>query len=931
MQSSGEYSTSSRRLSINYLFYRPLVHCQLEVHLASSKLEIHTHFRPTDFLPLDPTLLLPPGTPITLLPFGAPAYFLSKYTGPTSAVTSQFEQSLSGLGAGEWKLCSPAPLSEKQKRSHLNTQRQQNPAYIIAWLAVQNKQGEDKGMTIIWPSRLCISFATTSQHFAHARRALSHIPDLPPQLQPSPPLPTLSSISVDSTSDFGNGLVVPSTSVLTGRSLSRRISAPPTSDSLRAFRYMSLSKSSTIDTVASEISSYIESVAREREKERERIRREREAQLSASPKTATTPMAVPVNVPTISTTPVSSTIPTGPTAATPQSTSVGTSQSLAALTPDTNPPSVNTFYPSPPATNTKPTIQLVSSETPGADSEPPPPPAQPESSMPYSSAFDDFEAMDTSWSQPASELMNLDMGYGMPFDMNVDAITGGGGGGSGGGSRMNMDFEDSFTITEDDFDFFDRPSGATRPPGPPPVAASGLTPTVRPAVLGFPPVALHNGHAHSVPVAVPTISNASPAPGLSNTDAFTPRFSDTPALDLISTTTDSLPSPDITPCAQSVPGTPYPQQFKPLSVSSTFDPIPFAHRHKLSDSKYDMGKFALPSPPDEEDRTEPLPLASPARVRSWKQRYSAVTDPRVGVVRRLIGVKRKSLDQGRPRRPHPSWLYDDDDPPDDPESALAELDDADSDGASESDEPDFGAPSRPTTPPPAYLPLGASLLHMQFQHPYLLPLSKPLRPPGAAVAPMTIPSVVSASVPTPVSPAAALGAASEKSKSLEAAGTMIAREVVENPVFAKAWRASKLHTLPSKLTDIWSADVTALAAIMRGVHALDGPIELLSLLSQGRGSACDGQVTSHTIIVAGLEQSFIRRLEPPMLSVGKSECIVQLLPSSLRFWRKLGLAPCGGRKNVTAYLLFEDGSLKQHTAEAWLQKMSSVYNVRHSC
>jgi len=893
--------------------------------LAASRLEIYTHFRPTDFLPLDPTLLLPPGTPITLLPFGVPAYFLSKYTGPTSAVTSQFEQSLSGLGAGEWKPCSPAQLSEKQKRSHLNTQRQQNPAYIIAWLAVQNKQGEDKGMPIIWPFRLCTFFANTSQHFAHARRVLSHIPDLSPQLQPSPPLPTLSSISADSTSDFDNGLVVPSTSVLTGRSLSRRVSAPPTSDSLRAFRYMSLSKSSTIDTVASEISSYIESVAREREKERERIRREREAQLSASPKTATTPIAAPVNVPTSTNTLVSSTIPAGPTTPAPQPTSVGTSQSLAALTPDTNPPSANTFYPSPPATNSKPAIQLVDSETPVADGEPPPPPAQPEPSMPYSSAFDDFEAMDTSWSQPASELMNLGMGYDMPFDMNVDAITGGGGGGSGGGSRMNMDLEDSFTITEDDFDYFDRPSGATRPPGPPPVAASGLTPTVRPAVLGFPPLPLHYGHAHGVPAGVP-----SPAPGLAGTDAFTPRFSDTPALDLMSTTTDALPSPEITPYAQSGPATPCPRQLKLSSVSSTFDPIPFAHRHKLSDSKYDMGKFALPSPPDEEDRTEPLPLASLARAKSWKQRYCDVTDPRVGVVRRLIGVKRKSLDQGRPRRPHPSWLYDHDDPRDDPEGTLVDLDDADSDGASDSDEPDLSAPSRPTTPPPAYLPLGAPLLHVQFQHPYLLPRSIPLRPPGAAVAPMTIPSVIPGSVPTPVSPAAALGAASEKSKSLEAAGSMIAREVVENPVFAKAWRASKLHTLPSKQTDIWSADVTALAAIMRDVHALDGPIELLSLLSQGRGSACDGQV-SHAIIAAGLEQSFIRRLEPPMLSVGKSECIVQLLPSSLRFWRKLGLAPCGGRKDVTAYLLFEDGSLRQHTAEAWLQKISSVYNVRHSC
>ncbi|KAL4075601.1 mediator complex subunit 13 C-terminal-domain-containing protein [Scleroderma citrinum] len=893
---------------------RPLVHCQLEVHLDSSRLEVYTYFRPTDYLPLHITLPLAAGTPITLLPFRVPAYFLSNYTGPTSAVTTQFEESLSGLGAGEWKLCSTTPQSEKLKRSRLNAQRQQNPAYVIAWLAVQNKQGEDKGMPVIWPSRLCISFTATSQHSTHARRALSHIPDLSPQLQPSPPLPTLSSISADSSSDLSNGLVVPPPSALPGRSLSRRIPASPTSDSLRAFRYMSLSKSSTIDTVASEIGSYIESVAREREKERERIRREREVQLSASPKAATTPIAAPVTVSTLTNVVVSSTVPAEPTVAVPRSATVGASQSLAALTPDTNPPSVNTFYPSPPSTNSKPAISLIESEAPSVGNAEPPPPAQPESSMPYSPAFDDFETMDTSWSQPTSELMNLGVGYDMPFDMNVDAITGGGGGGSGGDSRMNMDFEDGFTFTEDDFDFFDRPSNAARPPGPPPVTAPSQPPTVGPPALGLPPVILNNGnHSHGVPSAIPTISSAFPASALPTTDVLTPRYSDPQAHDLIiPTATELLPSPDITPHPQSVPATPYPQHSNPTSVTSTFDPIPFAHRHKLSDSKYDMGKFALPSPPDEEDRTEPLPPASPARVNGWYRRYSAATDPRVGLVRRLIGVKRKSLDQGRPRRPHPSWLDDDEDAQGEPEGAPVDPDDAESDGASDSDEPDagdFGAPSRPTTPP-GYLPHGASLLHMQFQHPYLLPLSKPLRPPGAAVAPMTIPTVVPASVPTPVSPAAALGAASEKSKSLEAAGSMIAREVVENSIFANAWRASKIHTLPSKQIDIWPADVTALAGIIRGIGALDGPIELLSLLSQ--------------------EQSFIQRLEPPMFSVGKGESIVQLLPSSLRFWRKLGLTPCGGKKDVTAYLLFEDnGPLKQHPAKSWLQKMSSVYSAHH--
>ncbi|KAI6142027.1 hypothetical protein BKA82DRAFT_2615317 [Pisolithus tinctorius] len=432
---------------------------------------------------------------------------------------------------------------------------------------------------------------------------------------------------------------------------------------------------------------------------------------------------------------------------------------------------------------------------------------------PFESAFDAFENMGTSWSQGPSELMNLDIGYDMPFNMNVGDITGGGGGGAGGGSRMNIDFEDDITFTEDDFDFFDQPSSTSHAHSAP---STRFAPHVGPpTTLGFSSGLLSSGnHSQSTPLAVPTVSSMPHTAIITSTDTFIPTGPDlhSNAHDLASECTELLPSPEITPHAQSVAATPQTHQPMSLIATSTFDPIPFAQSHRLSDSKYDKGKFALPSPPDEEDRTEPIPLVSPASANSWKERYRAATDHRVGVVRRLIGVKRKSIDQGRPRRPHPSWLDDYDNVRDETESVVADPDDPDSDTLSDSDEldiADVGALPRPATPPPAYLPLGASLLHMQFHHPYLLPLSKPLRSPGAAVAPMTIPSVVPVSVPTPVSPAAVLGAASEKSKSLEAAGNMLAREVVENAIFAKAWRASKVHVLPSRQDDVWPADVAA--------------------------------------------------------------------------------------------------------------------------
>ena len=66
-----------------------------------------------------------------------------------------------------------------------------------------------------------------------------------------------------------------------------------------------------------------------------------------------------------------------------------------------------------------------------------------------------------------------------------------------------------------------------------------------------------------------------------------------------------------------------------------------------------------------------------------------------------------------------------------------------------------------------------------------------------------------------------------------------------------------------------------------------------------------------------------------MISVGKGDSIIQVLPASLRFWEKLGLAPRAGKKDLTAFLFFEDnGPDKQLLAETWLRKLSTTYSVR---
>lgn len=132
---------------------RPLIHCQLKVHLSHSsaapaKIVIHPILNPTYYLFLHRLLPIPSGHPIALLPHGVPAYYLSTYVGPTAALTAQFEDALLGYGTGNWKCDSGSPRASSNDA----------PTFIIAWLAVQNKQGEEKGIPLIWPLRLCLSY-----------------------------------------------------------------------------------------------------------------------------------------------------------------------------------------------------------------------------------------------------------------------------------------------------------------------------------------------------------------------------------------------------------------------------------------------------------------------------------------------------------------------------------------------------------------------------------------------------------------------------------------------------------------------------------------------------------------------------------------------------------------------------------------------------
>jgi mediator of RNA polymerase II transcription subunit 13 len=804
---------------------------------------------------------------MTLLPLGTPAYYLTTYSGPTSALSQQFEDSLDGIGVGEWKDMSS------------NSGHRKAP-WIIAYIAVQNKNGEDKGLTIIWPYMLCVAFEPRSKQ-ARERKSLDYVPELAGQLQPSPPPPmpprchgrdVLANVEMN---DYMEKL--------RASPFHKRACSSP-SNTLKMLRLGRKERDPDMKAVAREVGTYVDTIAKEREKERERIRKERDN--ANSPKIGIGHQ---------------STGSTGGTsaAAGPSSPRAQPLEPPQCLVP---PHPSQHFYPSPPQSNppagvtsdvpTSPDVAsnpAIESHTPPISVLPNSDAAPPASS---SSSFDPFGNLDSTWSQPPAndEFMEL----GMDFNMNI--------------ADHGMDSFDD-TITDDDFNFFDHPSTNSMPKvahGLPVKIEQGQTPTPLGAEMTGSPQVLGVSH----------LEGQSPWPTGSLGEGFTSRSMHTH--DVVSFTPDLLPpSPGMTPTSRSMPSTPNVRLENNVSKNvcrlgrSIFDPIPFAHSHRITDGKYVMGKFALPSPPDEEDRTNPM-FFPVRRKDGWKVKYNAATDPRIGVVEKLIGFRRKRLEQGlRDIKVSLSWAKEHDDW----ESAYEGWnggEDVGMNDASEDEEPDQDSPmvSRPSTPPPSYLPLGPTLLHTHFHHSLLLPLCSPLRPPGAAVAPTTIASTVTpANVPTPVSPAAMIGAASEKSKSLEAAALRIATEVVENCVWADAWNSNAGSTAIKADNKVWQTDVKAVAYALGNIQGLHSGIEL------GKFFLHEGD--------APLEE-----LEPPMLSIGKSDAVIQVLPTALRFWEKLGLGPRGGKKNVTAFVLFEDsGEGRQTQVEAWLRSVSATYTV----
>lgn len=779
-----------------------------------------------------------------LLPHGVTAYYLNAYTGPVGGLTAQFDTALSGFGAGHWKGSNTLKTGDPSLRSGLS--------YAIVWLAVQNKQGEDKGIRAIWPTSLCVASSSSTPHNPPP---LSYIPDLPAQLQSSPPAIAHIPAAVNVKPSFraftpsasASSMPSPATDTHPGHVLQSRQASPkpsevrpdtltvtprrrrlfpgphsPTSNTLSAFKTLTLVKRD-IHQIAGEVSGYVDIVVKEREKERERLRREREGNssrnLSSPSKVAEkprvleprkTPLLPAINTPV---TPVNAVLHIAANAAKASILNEPIAAVHIAKEPMIATPAVPNnsigLLPAPEIIPSNAHQELSMDVSPNdviskATGPTVPPPITAGTGM----AFEGFGSFDHGWVQGSGEFMNLDINmdtfdYSMSMDVNGD---------DGGSFGVDGTFG---PFTDDDFSIFDAP--VVRPSAIIPSTAAPLS-LVAPTTIDSTVHATGPGPPTTIAQGISWMSQGA-------TDSFTPRSMDTPGS--IPPPPELMPStPTLTPPSQSLPVTPtvmlsdqsrsmHGQKSATVSSNmSVFDPIPFAEAHRLSDGKYNVGKFALATPPDEEDRTQPIPIRHPFPRRvctDWKISYEAATDPRVGIIRRLKRKRCHKEEVGRIASP--AWILEreewmsssygenPDTDNDDPLSASEDEDEADDD---EADKQDVEVPPRVYTPPPPYLPVGPALIATHFSHAHLLPMSSPLRPPGAN----TSGTVGLMSVPTPVSPAAILGDSSTKSKSLEESVQVLVKELIENSVWELSWRASSLMSYAARITsDVWQVDV----------------------------------------------------------------------------------------------------------------------------
>lgn len=853
--------------------------CYFEVHFSHSFLLLRPILRPVDLLPLSRSIAVAPGSPIKLLPFNTPAYYLGPYSGPTGVLTTQFEDSFRGLGVSGWK-----DLFHKHTGKHSD-----GPSYVVTWVAVQNKRGEEKGVNVVWPLSLCLAFLPESPQ---ARVSLQPLPELPASLRLHSSIPPPSSATAAVPLVFPQDTKPALSTIPT--ILPVRLPPRAAAHSARSLQPPPSRTEITVDGVSREVSRFVDYVAKERERERERIKRERD-----NPVSAYQPLVVQTNG-----------LEREQTASSPSVVGATTVDSQ-----ETNGP------------HSPEVCDLFDSLDTHLEDKPQDTPATREQSPEVPGPYEMYPSFNSSWAQTADQFPSLEIDYEMGFGMGINTIDRGAGVSDETGVTTDLD-NIYGVLTDDDFNVFDRPNldesyleralsvSLFRDPL---VPQPGAIPLV--AVPTSPANGATTHHGYIVGNERPM--SPSPSPW-----ASTPRVD---ALALVDST-KSMSPPSIS--SHSIPSTPQavPDLGRPPSThgSSIFDPIWFAPMHRTSDNKYASGKFSLLG-----QRTVRV-VTTPQHSYGWRFQYNDATDPRISVVRRLTASPHEENGDGVKggNAPEDDWV-----------TVLSEEEDED-----RSDIESIGDTSaefvevadisllldRPCTPPPQFTPLGPSLLDCQFHHSHLLPLSRPLHSPSSVLATTGLQGIVpTISVPTPVSPPEISG---EKLRSWEAAASLLVREVVENSLWAESWQVnSRRGFRTTYASSTCQCDVSQLASALDTLDDSHTSLEIGTLFDLGKMFFC--YTLSHSrlyFVAAGSLQphqgdisSSLQNMEPPLFSVGKGKSIVNVSPTAIRFWEKTGLHPMGGQKNVNAFVLYEgeDAEIFENAAR-WFKRISNAYTVR---
>lgn len=832
--------------------FRSLMHTALDIFLSSTCI----HIRPipviTALLPMplqhipsspsstqqpsgmntpsNVTSSLTPGIPLVLAPYPTPAFYIS--THPASSIPNslrmQFANALIGLGAS---FSSPSTNVSNPSLDSMSAE-----SFILVYIPLVNPQGESKGVAALWPGHL--TFIDTSPSRIH----LTTLPEVSgiEGLLTSPRMGGTSRLSESSGLSFAFSKIK--------RRSSLRISSPHLSRALRSFRALELVAQKRVPGTpvtgsAKHAAGYVESVVKEREKEREkanqeRIRREREMKEAKTPVSTISgqsqstskgvrgaPPSEPVNSPAIPSSP-----PTEPPR--PMTAWHSASSEFFVRAAQENVP--HNFYPSPPDWNPSSTTEPASTHAPAGSS-------TVSDALPATGA--QLPQSSTAMAQPMPE---LDMSTRMDLDVDIEMSAMGIN--LGGMIDVNRDSGLSFgnftdTFTDDDFNYFDTvPIPDTIPDMVHALCASDTNDVWLSAGLEGAEGSAMNPQGQLI--TPPSIElSAAPDPAM-DIDSFPP------APDLIPS------SPARTPSSPGNPPTPSVDFNMPPPTSGRymFEPIDFGNRHHAADGKYTDagGKFAVSHifSPNGSDSVQ---------EEGWKLRYNVATDPRIGVINRLRGIKRK-LDKkpfssrslhGRIRDEEWASIYTNMEAGDDTESSSSSdtdemMDEQDVDDVGVDDASCLSHPSCPATPPPPGHPLSSALLYFHMDHSRLLPLGAPMRPSFEEMVSDDLP-IAPISVPTPVSPGAALGSASERNKTLEFLAQAVAKEVVENDIWAQAWGAaaeSRRSSHPSSLRhEVSQTDLMHVVRLMKLVPDLQVPLPLFKLLEPGGSLYFDSEIS----------------------------------------------------------------------------------------